>query len=186
MKWSGTNQMTSDVYRMASGVDRPVLVIGYGNSLRRDDGAGLLLAQELVSRWNQSGLPATLLTAHQLDPELAVDVVNSEAEIILFVDAAIPTDAHSPAVELSRIASVPDAVGIGHHLTPASVMLYATQLYDFVGEAWLLSIPGFDFDHGEGLSEDCAALVHKYIEDHKSAWTILQNSIDPTDELQRP
>ena len=45
MKWSGT--------------DRPVLVIGYGNSLRRDDGAGLVLAAALVDDWQANGLPAT-------------------------------------------------------------------------------------------------------------------------------
>ncbi len=28
-----------------------VLVIGYGNELRRDDGAGLRLAERMVERW---------------------------------------------------------------------------------------------------------------------------------------
>ncbi len=66
MKWSGT--------------DRPVLVIGYGNSLRRDDGAGLILAAGLVDAWRTHDLPASLITAHQLSPELADDIARSGAD----------------------------------------------------------------------------------------------------------
>ncbi len=161
---------------MSCGSSRTVLVIGYGNSLRRDDGAGLFLAQQLVSVWLKDSLPASLISAHQLDPELADDIDSLEAEIVLFIDAAVPSMDGEPSIELHPLNLQPDAPSIGHHLTPTAVMLYATQLYNFDGVAWLLGVPGFDFDHGEGLSVKCVALVRDCVQNADAIWNTLQSA----------
>jgi hydrogenase maturation protease len=170
MRWSGTN--------------RSVLVIGYGNSLRRDDGAGLILANNLYSEWQASGLPVSLITAHQLDPELADDIARSDADIILFTDAAVlpesdtpASDAHAsfaPTIQLSPVSAETNASTIGHHLTPAAVMLYATQLFGFNGNGWLLCVPGYDFGHGEGLSEKCQRQIDVSVAQNYQLWTRIQ------------
>jgi len=58
------------------------LLIGYGNTLRSDDGAGQKIAN-IVSEWN---LPQwRSLSVHQLTPELALDI--AQADLVIFVDA---------------------------------------------------------------------------------------------------
>ncbi|MGF1587982.1 MAG: hydrogenase maturation protease [Pleurocapsa sp.] len=60
------------------------LVIGYGNTLRSDDGAGQSAANQIAA-W---GLPnVRSLAVHQLTPELAEDIAN--ADTVIFVDAVI-------------------------------------------------------------------------------------------------
>jgi hydrogenase maturation protease len=63
---------------------RSILVIGYGNSLRSDDEAGCRVA-DLVASWE---LPyVRSLTVHQLTPELAEPIAQSE--LTIFVDACV-------------------------------------------------------------------------------------------------
>ncbi len=64
-----------------------LLIIGYGNSLRRDDGAGLVLAQRLAEQWKKDGHAVRLLLTHQLMPEMALDLAESDVAGVLFVDA---------------------------------------------------------------------------------------------------
>src|ERR1043166_1662215 len=60
-----------------------VLVIGYGNTLRRDDGAGPAVASRLARRFQFTRCRCT--TAHQLAPELAHDLLQTRR--VLFIDA---------------------------------------------------------------------------------------------------
>ena len=140
-------------------------MIGYGNSLRRDDGAGLILAHALVHAWQALDLPVSLITDHQLNPELADDIARSGAQLVLFADAS--AGAPGASIETSAIPDPSLHEGIspslGHHLTPEVVLLYARELFGFHGHGWLLSIPGFDFDHGEGLSAETCALIDDFV-----------------------
>ena len=61
-----------------------VLVVGYGNSLRGDDGIGWHAAGLLVTDPRLAG--ARVLAQHQLVPELAADI--SQASLVVLVDAA--------------------------------------------------------------------------------------------------
>ncbi len=58
-----------------------ILVIGYGNPLRGDDGFGVYVAERL--HHEGVGEQVTLMTRHLLAPELAEDL--SEAEFVLFI-----------------------------------------------------------------------------------------------------
>ena len=70
-----------------------VLVIGYGNPLREDDGIGWRVVEE-IENGEIVGVLQSLgncqletVAVHQLLPELAGDV--SEAELVIFVDASV-------------------------------------------------------------------------------------------------
>ena len=39
-----------------------------------------------------------------------------------------------------------------HGLGATALIEVARRLYGFGGEAWLATVPGVDFEHGEGLS----------------------------------
>jgi len=60
------------------------LVVGYGNTLRGDDGVGPRVAELLAADPRLAG--AVVLARHQLTPELAADI--AEAALVVFIDAS--------------------------------------------------------------------------------------------------
>ena len=66
----------------------PIWIVGYGNPLRGDDGVGQEVATALVQQKNSvAGLAsATITCAHQLLPEMALDI--SRSRFAVFIDAA--------------------------------------------------------------------------------------------------
>ncbi len=123
-----------------------VLVIGCGNTLRRDDGVGYLVA-ETVARWNRPGVSSRAV--HQLVPELAEPL--SEAAHAIFVDAR---PAHvEDDVDVRPIE--PDAgatSALGHFGDPRLLLALAATLYGRSPPAWLVTVPAVDFELGEDLS----------------------------------
>lgn len=125
----------------------PPLVIGYGNPLRGDDGLGWHAAQLLAETLPPEA--ATVLTCHQLAPELAEPI--ARASLVVFVDARVGD-------EPGRIVVEPvTAGGIGgwsfsHHLTPAALLQLAEQLYDRRPPAHAVSVDAADLDDGQTLS----------------------------------
>ena len=63
-----------------------ILIIGYGNSLRGDDGAGLLLAEGLEEAWQARQVEVERLAVHQLTPELTLEISREEVTSVVFVD----------------------------------------------------------------------------------------------------
>jgi hydrogenase maturation protease len=124
-----------------------VLVIGYGNTLRQDDGAGVALAERLVTHWQGQGMPATLLATTQLAPEQAAEIASDGVTAVIFVDAAV--GAPQDGVQIRRVENQEPSPGLGHHLDPAALMVYAHLLYRRTVPAWLVTVPGLAFDHGE-------------------------------------
>ena len=135
------------------------LIIGYGNPLRGDDGAGPLLAKKLANQL--SAEQAKIIIAHQLTPELALEIVAAEIHSVLFIDV---TRDQSTASDISPL--VPDATGsCGHQATPQLLLQLAEQLYNRSVPGWLLTIAGENFSFAEQLSEStqrnsAAALRH--------------------------
>ncbi|HUA66603.1 MAG TPA: hydrogenase maturation protease [Alphaproteobacteria bacterium] len=123
------------------------LVIGYGNPLRHDDGAGVKVAQT-IEALNLPGVK--VITRHQLVPELAVPI--SESKAVIFVDAD-PTAIAGP--ELRPIEASASAFGqiMAHAANPNSLLALARELFGRHPEAWSLAIPVEDFSFGVGLSE---------------------------------
>ncbi len=143
----------------SSATDAAALVIGYGNSLRRDDGAGLILAAKLAAQLQAQGRTITLLTSHQLNPEMAEDIAETNAPAVFFVDAEAAGENGPFAIRLAPVATGENSPSLGHHFSPGLLMIYAANLYGYAGAAWTLTVPGYDFAHGEGLSPQTEALI---------------------------
>ena len=124
------------------------LIIGYGNPLRGDDGAGPALA-ELLRQNLPAGL-ASVLTVHQLTPELSLALLEPQIRGVLFLD----TRRDQPADVQITPVSIPSPVtsNCGHHLTPELLLDCADQLYGCRRPGWLLTLRGVDFNFREGLS----------------------------------
>jgi hydrogenase maturation protease len=123
------------------------IVIGYGNSLRSDDGIGWHAAARLAGDARLGG--AVVLQRHQLTPELALDV--SGASLVVFVDAVDGDEAGSITV---RRLDPPAAAGSAwsHHLEPTSLLALARDLYGTSPPAFVVSVGTATLDVGDRLS----------------------------------
>lgn len=130
-----------------------ILLIGFGNALRGDDKAGLILAEIIEQAWQSSHVATKRLSVHQLTPELALDIAQPEITAVVFVDAqAVTPGALSPRVQMQPLNGEAQSPSLGHHLNPVSLLIYAHLLYDRRPPAWLVTIPAMDFSYGNGLS----------------------------------
>lgn len=139
------------------------LVIGYGNTLRSDDGIGQQVA-EIIASWELEGVRS--LPVHQLTPELADDM--AQVETVIFVDAY----ALSPLTPLRKggirevggdqiIIKTLENNPINNHFDHTSspeFLLYLTEkLYNRKPQCHWVLIPGINFEFGEELSAETEA-----------------------------
>jgi hydrogenase maturation protease len=123
-----------------------LLVIGYGNELRRDDGVGPRVARA-VADWGVPGVRA--LAVHQLTPELADDI--ARAEEVVFIDAA---DGNTANVSVQQVRTALSNSLANHASSPPALLALAEVLYGRRPMAWLLTVPARDLGFGEGLSAE--------------------------------
>lgn len=127
-----------------------MLVIGFGNPGRLDDGLGPAVAEGIGAQ----ALPGVTADAdYQLQVEDAAAV--AAHDVVIFADAAVsgrepfsfrPTQART------------DASFTTHSLAPEAVLGLAREMFGAQAEAYTLAIRGYAFNEfGEGLSEKAAA-----------------------------
>lgn len=141
-----------------------ILVIGYGNPLRGDDGVGWMAVKQLEGLADPSRV--RVQAVHQLTPELADPI--SKAELVIFIDAAAD---QPPGYLSSSVVKCPDRPGAGpmaHHLTPAGLLGLAQHVFGHAPDGLLFTVGGEDFSHKEGLSpavkQACDRLVQHVME----------------------
>ena len=126
------------------------LVIGYGNTLRRDDGVGVRVAELLAADGRVAGVD--VLTVHQLTPELALDV--GGASFVVFVDA-------DPSVEPGAVEVRPLVLGVGtteepgassHRVGILELLGLARELTGGAPDAVAVAVGVADLELGEGLT----------------------------------
>ena len=124
-----------------------VLIVGYGNALRTDDGLGWHAAERLADDPRLDG--ATVLRRQQLTPELALDV--SRADLVVLVDASLDRPAGTFTTERVERA---DGSGTtwSHHLDPSSLVALAVELYGRAPDVFLVSVGVDSIDMGDRLS----------------------------------
>lgn len=123
-----------------------VLVLGYGNPLRSDDGLGWQVGVQLF-RTNQSP-NVEVLPCHQLTPELAEPI--SKAATVLFIDCA--KDGAPGDFRCEEVHWQTGSVSFTHDLSPKALLDLASQLFGSCPRAFLLTICGECFATGEALS----------------------------------
>ena len=124
------------------------LIIGYGNPLRQDDGLGWRAAEILEAS------TIDVMQRHQLTPELALAVADSD--LIIFLDAAVD---QPPGSVGCKPVSPDMAPAWTHHLTPGQLLGLAAQLGEPAPRALLITGGPFAMDFGDRLTaagEQCA------------------------------
>jgi hydrogenase maturation protease len=125
------------------------LVIGYGNTLRSDDGSGVRVA-EAVAGWRLPGVAA--LCVQQLVPEIAARLAG--IDLVVFVDAQLA--GVGDGISISRIQPAPSVRPGSHIGDPRSLLTMSRVLYGRRPDAWLIGIPAVDLSIGETLSATAA------------------------------
>lgn len=155
-----------------------VLVIGYGNTLRTDDGAGRQVAERLAIDPRLAG--AAVMQVHQLAPELALDV--SRADLVVLVDAG-----HGPAAGRFTLDRVRRDGGSGttwsHHLDPSSLLALADELYGHAPVTFLVTVGVESMEVGDRLSPRVEAALPEVIDsiaELSLGWVDRQNVAAPS------
>jgi hydrogenase maturation protease len=126
-----------------------LLVIGFGNELRRDDGIGPRIARA-VADWDVPGV--RVLAVHQLTPELADDI--AQAEGVLFIDAAAGGSTVKVSIQPVRPRTALSNSLVNHASSPPALLTLAEVVYGRQPLTWLLTVPARDLGFGEGLSPE--------------------------------
>jgi hydrogenase maturation protease len=136
-----------------------VLLVGYGNALRTDDGLGWHAAGLLAGDPRLAG--ATVLQCHQLMPELALDI--SAAALVVLVDAS-----HTLPAGRFTVTQVERADDAGttwsHQLSPPSLVALAHELYGRAAEVFLVSAGVESLELGDRLSPVVAAELPRVVD----------------------
>jgi hydrogenase maturation protease len=120
------------------------LVIGYGNTLRNDDGVGPRVAEALEALQ----LPGvSTLSCPLLAPETAEPV--ARAARVIFVDAAVDGPQE---VRFHKLAPAANSQVMAHAASPDTILALARDVYGRAPEAWLLTIPVVSLALGDRLS----------------------------------
>ncbi len=122
-----------------------ILVIGYGNPGRRDDGLGPALAAAL----EELALPGvTVDVDYQLTVEHAAAV--AQHDVVVFADAAVRG---AEPFEFRPLAPGEPATFSTHSVSPAGVLALARQCFQARTQGYVLALRGYEFNEfGEGLS----------------------------------
>ena len=122
----------------------PLLVLGYGNTLRSDDGVGPKVA-EVVDGLALRGVRT--LACALLTPELAAPI--AQARTVVFVDAAVDAPLE---VQLRQVSAAETSQVMAHAANPATMLALARDVFGHAPEAWLLTIPIENLGIGDQLT----------------------------------
>jgi hydrogenase maturation protease len=115
-----------------------ILVFGYGNPGRQDDGAGVVFVEELAA-WARLNTRPWLAfdTNYQLNVEDALTV--AQHDVVVFADAA------KDQAEGYLFRAIHPAAGVSfstHAMSPESVLALSRELYGACPAAYLLTFKG--------------------------------------------
>jgi hydrogenase maturation protease len=132
------------------------LILACGNTLRRDDGAGLWLAEWAENRF-RSEKSVRVLTRQQWTPELAEEI--ARAESVLFIDCS--AQSAPGVVDLVSVQPAASIDGLAtHHLGAAQLLALGRDFYDSLYcDARLLTIGAGSMELGEEFSDPVKAAL---------------------------
>jgi hydrogenase maturation protease len=135
-----------------------VLIVACGNPLRCDDGLAWRAVEELHRlRLSQD---VELIAQHQLTPELSFPV--SQVERVLFLDAA--RRGQPGELRCEPVLPLHASGAFTHDFSPASILGLSQELYGKAPQAYVISLSGECFDHGETISATVEATLPTFIE----------------------
>ncbi|MEK6793585.1 MAG: hydrogenase maturation protease [Spirochaetota bacterium] len=122
---------------------RRVTIVGMGNTLRADDGAGVRVAEHLAA------LGADVVIAEDVIENYAFTIAESDAEQVLIIDA-VRTGAEPGAIVLARFSDIAESAGVSSH--KAALSMTVSILASHGKDVWFLGIEAEDIDIGSTMT----------------------------------
>ena len=113
-----------------------ILLYGYGNPGRKDDGLGPILV-DLLEKWI-------------IKNEIKNISIYSDYDIVIFIDASIE---EIDDFIFTRVEPSDKVNYTMHSASPSFVLNLCNKIYNYTPETYLLHIKGYEFQLQEGLSE---------------------------------
>ncbi|MGE5647337.1 MAG: hydrogenase maturation protease [Acidobacteriota bacterium] len=137
-----------------------ILVIGWGNPLRGDDGIGWRAAERLKEAL--ADREVTVRVAHQLMPEFAEEI--SRSDVVIFIDAACD-NGFSGEIRFEQVEPRRSpAAAFSHQMDPPALLGMAEALYGRCPEAFFFTVRGRSFGYGEELSAEVQSALPALLE----------------------
>lgn len=130
---------------MEASKETNILVIGYGNPARCDDGIGNYVTERLSSE----EINVNVISIQELGPELCEDI--SGYELVFFVDASINQSEDFIIREIIPRYKTPI---FSHHISPEMLLAITKELYGLCPKSYLVSIKGYNFDFGFDITKE--------------------------------
>jgi len=137
-----------------------VLVIGYGNPLRSDDGLGWHAAEMLARDPRLSG--ADIRWQHQLTPELAHDF--SRVRLVVLIDVSVEQAPGEIAVRRLDGTSGKAGTTSTHHTDPAALVALARELWGAAPDVCMVSVGAGSLEVGEALTPAVEAALPELVD----------------------
>lgn len=128
-----------------------ILLIGFGNPYRRDDGLGIKLL-DLIN------YDVEKMKVQELTFDMAEIV--KDYDVVIFVDASLEGN----EISFRKIQEEPTFSPLTHHTPCEELLSWTRVLYGKTPQFYLLSIRGYDFDFGEELSDKARENLEKALE----------------------
>jgi len=146
-----------------------ILIYGYGNPGRQDDGLGVMLADEM-SQWSQDqGLDHVQTDSnYQLNLEDAATIAGFD--LVIFADASKEDIRHFRVEPLKPSEKVEFTM---HAVSPAFVLHLCKQTFNCEPDAYLMHIRGYQWEFMQEATDDArdnlreaVAYLKQYILDY--------------------
>jgi len=131
-----------------------ILVYGYGNPGRQDDGLGVALS-ELIEKENFPGVKTD--SNYQLNAEDALEI--SERDVVIFADAS--RDESVSGFSFTKLEPAAEISFTTHSMSAPSVLALCEEIYKKTPDAYMLGIKGFEWEINEGFSEKAKINLEK-------------------------
>lgn len=148
-----------------------ILVYGYGNPGREDDGLGIELVKKLEDWSKQSGL-------HGIKCDSNYQLNIEDAEIISGKDVVIFADASTEEIDdfiLTEVTGESEATFTTHAASPGYIVKLCTELFGKCPRVYLLHIKGYQWEFREQISEKAEHNLNNAYEFMKDYLINLQN-----------
>ena len=132
-----------------------VLVVGYGNPLRSDDGLGWHAAERLARDPRLAG--TDVRWQHQLTPELAYDF--SRVRLVVLIDVSVEQAPGEISVRRLDDTSAKVEATSTHHTDPAALVALARDLWGAAPEVFIVGVGAESLEVGESLTPTVEAAI---------------------------
>jgi hydrogenase maturation protease len=136
-----------------------ILLYGYGNPSRQDDGLGIFCIQEIEKYFAGTYLEKLISYEYnyQLNIEDILHLLNYD--LIIFADSS--DEAELAEYTFSKLKPAHYSHFSTHHMSPAALLKLLEQLYGKHANAWLLRIKGYEWELNEEMTTDAKANLRK-------------------------